>query len=101
MPQMQFHTLTQRSDVNANAKPGMTPGPNPALASVSVPALDVVCVCLYGNATHTMPNVPLTLSLRCVGKLLSLLSTGKSNGYVHTQSWYCMRPKMLWNIAIS
>ena len=31
----------------------------------------------------------------------SVSSTGKSNGFVHTQHWCCMMPKMPGNIAIS
>ena len=40
--------------------------------------------------------------LLCRPSVLSPMSSmGKSNGFVHTQHWCCMTPKMLGNIAIS
>ncbi len=40
------------------------------------------------------------LPLRCASVLSPVSSMGKSNGFVHTQRWHCMMPKMLGNIAI-
>ena len=46
-------------------------------------------------------SVGIALPLHRPSVLSPMLSMGKSNGFVHTQHWCCMTPKMLGNIAIS
>ncbi len=53
-------------------------------------------------AIHTASvSIGVALPLYRPSVLLPMSSIGKSNGFLHTQHWCCMTPKMLGNIAIS